>query len=387
MIRPLRLLSILVALSTIFLAAPELRAQAPTVAAGRVLVPHATDTVPLPGARVLLHRVGREAQGPIDSVVADRGGRFHFRFRADTSALYLLSARHGGIEYFSPPIHTNPALPDTAIEVLAYDTSSIVPVEVGARHIVVPRAGPDGARDILDLVVLRNNGLAARVAPDSTHPTWSMRLPAGAGEMQVGESELSPDAVIRAGDTVKVFAPIAPGQKQLSVEYASQPTAGRLVFPVGASSESLNVLVEDRDARVTGGTLAIADTQTIEGRTFRRFTGTVPAGGSITLAVGAGPMARARPALAVLVGGVAVVLLVAAARALRAPVPARQSPVEPLRGDADRLLDDIAALDARYAGHEAEIPADEWARYTAERAALKQQLERALAVRPAGPYV
>ncbi|MGN6390967.1 MAG: hypothetical protein ACTHM9_01795 [Gemmatimonadales bacterium] len=365
----------------------ELHAQALTLAAGRVLVPHATDTVPLPGARVLLHRVGRDAQGPIDSVVADRSGRFHFRFHADTSALYLLSARYGGIEYFSPPVHTSPALPDTALEVLAYDTSSTVPVQVEARHIVVPRAGPDGARDVLDLVVLRNDGLQARVAPDSTHPTWFMRLPAGSGEMQVGESELSPDAVVRAGDTVKVFAPIAPGQKQLSVEYATQPVGGRLVFPVGAASESLNVLVEERDARVTGGSLAVADTQTIEGRTFRRFTGTVPAGGAITLAVGAGPMARARPALAVLVGAVALALLVAGARALRAPDPGRPAATEPLRADADRLLDGIAALDARYAGREPEMAPEEWQRYTAERAALKAELERALAGRPTGPYV
>src|SRR5690242_7214008 len=134
-------------------------------------------------------------------MVADGAGRFRFRFRADTSALYLLSARHGGIEYFSPPVHTNPALPDTAIQVLAYDTSSTVPVRVDARHIVVPRAGADGARDVLDLVVLRNDGLAARVAPDSAHPSWFMRLPSGSGEMRVGESELSPDAVVRAGDT------------------------------------------------------------------------------------------------------------------------------------------------------------------------------------------
>jgi hypothetical protein len=240
-------------------AAPPLAAQQST-AAGRVVVPRATDTVALPRARVLLHRVGRDAQGPIDSVVADAAGRFRFRFRADTSALYLLSTRYGGIEYFSPPVHTNPALPDTAMRVVAYDTSSTVPVAVEARHIVVPRAGADGSRDVLDLVVLRNDGIAARIAPDSAHPSWAMRLPAGAGAMQVGESELSPDAVVRAGDTVKVLAPIAPGEKQLSIEYATQPSGGRIAFPVGPADEPINLLVEDRDARVSGGTLALADT-------------------------------------------------------------------------------------------------------------------------------
>ena len=379
--------ALLLLLSVLLFAPPTLGAQQLTAAAGAVVVPHGADSVPLAGARVLLHRVGRDAQGPVDSTIADRAGRFRFRFRADTSALYLLSTRHGGIEYFSPPVHTNPALPDTAIRVVAYDTSSTVPVRVDARHIVVPRAGPDGARDVLDLVVLRNDSIEARVAPDSAHPTWFMRLPAGSGAMQVGESELSPDAVVRAGDTVKVFAPIAPGQKQLSIEYGTRPSQGRISFPVGQSSESINVLVEDPDARVSGGTLALADTQTIEGRVFRRFTGTVPAGGAVTLAVGAGPMALARPALAVLVGAVAVALLAAAARALRAPAAPSGPAQAPASARADRLLDSIAALDARYAGREAETPAEEWRRYAAERAELKQQVERALAARGADPYV
>lgn len=369
------------------LAPSTLGAQQRITAAGAVVVPRGADTVPLPDARVLLHRVGRDAQGPIDSTVANRAGRFRFRFRADTSALYLLSTRHGGIEYFSSPVHTNPALPDTAIRVVAYDTSSTVPVRVDARHIVVPRAGADGARDVLDLVVLRNDGIKARVAPDSAHPSWFMRLPAGSGEIQVGESELSPDAVVRAGDTVKVFAPIAPGQKQLSIEYGTQPSQGRISFPVGRSSEAINVLVEDPDARVSGGTLALADTQTIEGRVFRRFTGTVAAGGAVTLTVGAGPMALARPALAVLVGAVALALLAAAARALRAPAATSRTARAPAGTPADRLLDSIAALDARYAGRESETPAEEWRRYAAERAALKQQVERALAARGADPYV
>src|SRR3954467_9123507 len=79
-----------------------------TFVAGRVLLPRDADTVPVPGARVVLHRVGRDAQGPLDSVTADASGRFRFRFRADTGALYLLSARWGDVEYFAPPVHTNP---------------------------------------------------------------------------------------------------------------------------------------------------------------------------------------------------------------------------------------------------------------------------------------
>ena len=57
-------------LAALVLAVPGLAAQQLSTAAGRVLLPRATDTVPLARARVLLHQVGRNVQGPIDS--ADR---------------------------------------------------------------------------------------------------------------------------------------------------------------------------------------------------------------------------------------------------------------------------------------------------------------------------
>src|SRR5919112_5474935 len=123
----------LVALAAFFRLAvcpPALHAQELTVARGRAVI---GDSAPLIGARVLLHRVGRDIQGPVDSTRADDRGRFRFRFRPDTSALYLLSVRYGGIEYFSTPVHTNPGRPDTAIRLVACDTSSTAPVAVEAR--------------------------------------------------------------------------------------------------------------------------------------------------------------------------------------------------------------------------------------------------------------
>ncbi len=335
--------------------------------------PQARDSVPVPGVRVLLHRVGRSSQGPIDSTVADRSGAFRFRFTPDTGVIYLLSARYGGIEYFSPPVASGATRPDSAVRLLVYDTSSTAPVVVAARHIVVPRPGRDGSRSVLDLIVLGNDGLLARVSADSAHPSWSLRLPAGTGELQVGESDVSPDAVVRDRDSVKLVAPVAPGQKQLSIEYAVTPIRGRIEFPVGPRSGPVNLLVEERDVGVSGGTLALADTEVIEGRSFRRWTGRVPAGGRVTLAFTNGDRGASRKALAALVGGVALVLGLAGwrligrrARGLPPPAPAR-------------LLDAIAALDARYLGREGDVPAEEWRAYEADRARLKTALESALA--------
>ncbi|MGH7499535.1 MAG: hypothetical protein ACREL3_11875 [Gemmatimonadales bacterium] len=320
---------------------------------------------------MLLHRVGRDAQGPVDSTVADRKGRFRIRFRADTAALYLLSARYGGIEYFSSPVHTNPARPDTAMRLMVYDTSSSAPVSVAARHIVVPRPGQDGARAVLDLLVLRNEGTLARVSGDSVRPSWSAALPAGSAGFELGESDLSPDAVTRRGDSVVILAPIAPGDKQLTLEYVIPGDRQLVDFP-GGSGSPLNVLVEEGSARVTGGTMALADSQLIEGRWFHRWSGRVDSGRTVRLTLPR-PGRTSRYLLAGLVGVLGVVLALAAWRLSARKTPPAQTP--PPGG----LIDALAELDARYAGREGEVAADEWGRYLLERSRLKSALESALA--------
>jgi hypothetical protein len=291
-------------------------------------------------------------------------------FRADTGALYLLSARYGGIEYFSSPVHTNPAQPDTAIRVLVYDTSSTAPVSIAARHIVVPRPDQDGARAVLDLLVLRNEGVVARVAPDTASPSWSAALPSGSAGLQLGESDVSPEAVVREGDSVKMFSPISPGDKQLTLEYVIPSDRTTVDFPV-AGPGPVNLLVEERTAKV-GATLALADSQLIQGRWFFRWSGRAVAGQRIRLTLPRnGRLPRAL--LPGLVAALALGLILAAWRIV--PLRGRRA-VQPA---PSRLLDTLAELDARYAGRESQVPAAEWAQYREERARLKSALEAALA--------
>ena len=145
-----------------------------------------------------------------------------------------------------------------------------------------------------------------------------------------------------------------------------------MLFRSGPGAAAVNLLVEERDARVSGGTLALADSQVIEGRSFRRWTGRVPAGGTITLTVAGGATTTWR-VLAGLVGVVALTLALAAWRLLRQETRTVPRPA------SGALLDALAALDARYLGREAETPGHEWRAYEAERARLKTELEAALA--------
>jgi len=351
----------------VFPVLPTLSAQ--TVhATGRVL---GADSTPVRGVRVLLHRVGQETQGPIDSMRSDRRGGFQFTFRPDTSAFYLLSAEHAGIEYFSPPVATNPVRPDTGIRVLVYDTSSTTPISLVARHLVITRPGQDGSRGVLDLMVLRNDSRLTRTTSDTTHPTWSAPLPPGSIGLDVSESDFSRDAVARRGDSVIVVAPFAPGEKQLTVQYLIPSGRSVVELPFRRPGAAINVLAEERGVRVTGSGVALADSQVIQGRSFRRWTGVAQAGGVVRIVL---PGTRRTPTwlLAVLVGTLTLVLAGAGWRLLATrSIPATPRVVE--------LIDAIAALDVRYAGREVETPDDEWSSYLSERARIRAQLEASLA--------
>jgi len=357
----------IVPLFPVFHTVPPIAAQTAR-AEGRVLKP---DSTPVAGIRVVLHRVGRTVQGPLDSVPTDRSGRFGFAFKPDTTSLYLLSARHNAIEYFSPPVHTNPARPDTALRIVVYDTSSTAPVSVEARHVVVARPGEDGSRNVLDLIVLQNVGDRTRIAPDTLRPSWSGAAPRGSIGLELGESDISPDAVTRRGDSVFVTAPIAPGEKQLTIQYLLPAGIEVLDLPFTQTVPMVNVLAEEKKATVAGGTLALADSQVLQGRSFRRWSGAIPAGSSLRVVL----PGRERAPEWLLVALVASVVLVLSGGGWY--LMRRQSEIRP--ASAEDLLEALAALDARYLGGEAETSPQEWSFYTEERARLKRLLEASLA--------
>jgi hypothetical protein len=341
---------------------------AQTRTAGRVLD---ADSAPVPGVRVVLHRIGQQAQGPIDSSRSDRGGRFHFTFRPDTAAFYLISGRYAGIEYFSAPISTNPRRADTAVTVLVYDTSSSAPIQLEARHLVVTRPDQDGARSVLDLVILKNPGRLTRVAPDTVRPSWSVPLPDGTEGLDVGESDISSQALARKGDSLLVAAAIAPGEKQLTLQYRIPAGRNSISLPIGNPGMTVNVLAEETGAKVAGPGLALADSQVIQGRSFRRWTGTVPGSSVVRVALPGQPRTP-HWLLIALVAGLAAALATTGWYVL-----SRRSGT--VIQSADTLVSAIAALDARYLGQEQDTPEQEWREYQLERSRLKAALETSLA--------
>lgn len=332
------------------------------------------DSVPVPNARVVLHRVGREEQGPVDSMLTDAHGRFTFRFLADTTAIYLFSARHDGITYFASPVHTNPERPDTAIALVVNDTSSAGSVSVVSRNIVVSAPDENGARAVVEVIVLHNGAITALVARDTTDPVWGARIPHAATGMTAGEGDFSPAAVQRIGDSAAVFAPIPPGDKQVVLQYALPGDIGRVEYRFDVPAALVNLMLEEKGARVAGGLREQADSQTIQGRGFGRWEGAVPAGAVITIRL---PTTHrlGRWALMALVAMMALALLAGTRRVFRAAPLAQARDAE----SPAALVDAIARLDAAHAAQPPDASGE--AAYAAERERLKARLVAALAQR------
>lgn len=338
------------------------------------------DTVAATGT-VVLHRLTTTAQGPVDTARTDAGGSFRFRFRVDPLALYLVSSRHHGVEYFGRPLSFASGVLRDSLVLVVHDTAATATVAVGDRYLVVGRPDSGGRRPVIDLLRLHNPGPTTRVAPDSTAPTWSMPLPAGAGDFALGEGEFSARAVERRGDSVAVLMPLQPGDRQLVLTY-HVPAGRRLAWAGPPVSDSLVVLLEERDARVRTAGFAVADSQVIDGRTYRRWPGR---GGDGALEV-AFPAPPGTGATLPLLGLLAVALGIGAALALRSRRSGGDSAVAVASSpeDVSRLVEAIARLDADYAGREGEVPPDTWAGYVARRAELRLRLDAALAARGTG---
>ncbi len=339
----------------------------------------AGDTLPLPGIAVVLHQVGQSAQGPVDTVLADRQGRFAFHFAADTTAAYLLSARYGGIEYFSTPIASSPGRPDTTILVVVADTSSAAPVVLRQRTIVISYADESGTRTVLDWFVLSNAGDLTRVSPDTLHPSWGAPLPPEAQSVELANSRLSQfslEALTFRRDSVLILAPLSPGDKELMLQYRIPGSLRSFVVPSAGVTDSVFVLLEGGKGAVVSTGFASRDVRTIEDRTFQRWAGVLRGTDPIRVSLSA-PLFSTGQLLGLLATLAAlgfVTLGIRLARRLVAAPPASAGP------SPYWLADAAARLDVRYAGAEATTSPEEWSRYLAERARLKAELERALAV-------
>jgi hypothetical protein len=246
----------------------------PQFVSGQVVRPGSTAMLPVANVMVTLHRVGSDRAAPLDSVRADKAGRYQFHFdrTGDKHALYFVSASYGGVAYFTPPL-AHATVKGEEAEIAVFDTTS-GPVSIASRghHVVVSAVGVNGTRNVTEVYELANDSSVTRVAsPDGKGEVWSAVLPARASDFQVAQGDIPAQAVRFEQGKARVFAPIAPGLKQLAFSYSMPASAFPHNIPIVRDTQILEVLIESEKGAVTGAKMEERDPVQLEHRNFRRF--------------------------------------------------------------------------------------------------------------------
>ncbi len=335
---------------------------------------------------MILHRVGPDGAGPLDSVRTSASGAFHLRYRqsGDSSALYFVSTSYGGVAYFTAPLRTPVAAGDDARLTVFDTTSGPVAIQLGGRHIIVGAPQANGMRPIGEVYDLQNDSTVTLIARDSTTPVWTAHVPATAAAFQLNPGgELGDGAIARRGTSVGLFVPLSPGIRQLAFTYELPANAFPLRIPAEHATGVFEVLVQEPTASVSGPNLHEMAPVTSEGRAFRRFLARdIEATGVMSIDV---PKYTGKDRQQAYMG-VGLVVLVAMAFAFVFAVRRRPRPAAGARpaltdSPSQTLLRAIAALDAEFERAHTASSADDAARaaYDAQRASLKTQLRDLLA--------
>jgi hypothetical protein len=295
----------------------------PQLVEGQVVRPGTSSMLPVRDVMVTLHRVGSDNAAPLDSTRADGSGRYRFRFlrSGEERAIYFVSATYGGVAYFTPPLAHSTVRGEEA-EIAVFDTTSApVPISSRGHHVIVSMVDANGLRNITEVYELANDSSVTRVASAANgDEVWAAPVPLEATAFQVSQGDIPAQAVRFERGKARIFAPIAPGIKQLAFSYSMPADAFPLRIPIVRATEIFEVLIEDQNGTVTGAKLEEKAPIALERRSFRRFLGIdVPASSVfvIDLPVAGGLRdidPRFMAALTVLIGAA---MIFALARALR----------------------------------------------------------------------
>jgi len=373
-----------VALGTLALVALLLpaTAQAQRLIEGRITLPGPTpDGIGLRGAWVVLHRVGPDSAGPLDSMRTSATGAYRFAYRAfgDSNAVYFVSTSRGGVNYFTPPVR-EPSVRGGMADLLVFDTTSApIPITIRGRHLIVtvPDSATRRTRTVVEAFEISNDSTLTRVARGEDGVTFDAALPPGITVVQPGQGDISNDAIRALDGRLQVNAPLSPGLRQLSFSYDIPVRSDPFEVLVEAPTTVLEVLVEEPNAQVSGAGLVAVDPVEIDGRPFRRFLAQDVAAAQ-TFSIVIPPSASAsslRLMLIVTAVGAAMLLGLGMYVMRRGPGAGRRREHDP-----EALALEIAALDSAYERIAAPTEQQKAEHYLA-RVRLKGRLATALAKR------
>ena len=236
---------------------------------------------------VVLHRVGAAFAGEVDTVAVAPGGGFSFRLPAAAvgeNGVYFASVRHDGVLYFGPAIHDSATL-DSVYVIQAYPSRVAGPgtgIPVRARNVFAEAT--DTGWTLTDLFEVSNPGSATLIAPAGGY-SWAHRLPDGATDLDVGQSDLSPEETTLEGGRLQTAGAVPPGESIFLVQYRVDDSGLRI--PSDTPTESFELLIREPAPSVSVSGLAALDPVELEGVTYRRFAATSLPPTTVRLSLGA----------------------------------------------------------------------------------------------------
>lgn len=363
------LLGAVLAVAATALPGARLDAQEGPVLRGQVLL----GAEALPDVMVTLHRVTMVESGPIDSVRTSALGTFELPLpgtpsAADGHEVYFASVSVDGILYFGDPI-SDPSALDEAYVVEAHPTEMVgaEPPELalGERAMLVD---PSGDRFVVtDVFEVTNDGDRTWVSAEG-RPVWRYPLPEGASGFQIGQSDLTADAVSFEGGAIAVSSPIPPGRRTYVVQYTLPDLDVSVELPGYVNQFSF--LISETGPEVTIPDLSPQPPAEVRpGQVYRHYLGMGMLNATISISQGASGGGFRVEYLAVLLS------LVLGAAGILAYQRVRSQPA-PVAGPAtrDSILTEIALLDDQFESRVDPGP-EEMDAYRRRREALISRLQ------------
>ncbi|MGH7616371.1 MAG: hypothetical protein ACREPM_04015, partial [Gemmatimonadaceae bacterium] len=325
-------------------------------AEGHVAVGTRDGQKPLANQLVVLHRVGHDRSGPLDSLRTNARGAFAFSYRTsgDTTAIYFATTEFGGIVYPTTPFRGQIVKGDDASIVVFDTTSGPVAIKIGGHHIILGAPQPNGRRPVGEVYDLENDTTVTLIARDSVTPAWTTQIPATAAAFQVNTNgEIASGALVRQGTNVGVFAPLSPGIRQVAFTYELPSSAFPLTIPLRRATGMLEVLVQEPTADVRAPALREVPSASADGKTFRRYLAQdLPASADLTIDVpritASARESVTRVVLVVVGAAMILALALVAFRARRPGAPGAPTRVPAPEPRSRALVRAIAELDDEF---------------------------------------
>jgi len=291
---------------------------------------------------------------------------------------YVVGTDHRGVTYSTEAKAGSP----TTLKI--YETtadSSVVSIRSETLTVLV---GKQGNYNVLSVLIVHNGTDRSYVGtpPSGGGAAPALELPIAGGATAfspvqglVNGFAAAPDGLVASTD------PVLPGDAEISYLYnIAVPRSGwGMTLPVVYPTGQVDLLL-DQSLTASGGTLTFRQWRTIAKHRYRDYM-VANLGPGTTLSANVAPTATTPVVLYLGLGALVVLIAVGGfgvPRLLRRRRDHSAAEPEPRRGDRERLVEEIAALDE---AHEAGSVDDE--DYAEQRAELKGQLVR-LVERPSG---